>query len=307
MVRPLVPLNDGAPRKSSGGRPSGRASARPMAPQQAAGPGLQTTLPRSGATVADGANSVNVTTTNGTVSGEVKDGVAAFMGIPFAASPIGALRFRGPAAHAGWSGVRDGTVGGAVCTQGAGASPPPSPPHPAPPGCAAWCSAHHHLPDSCGCGVCGSFGGCSFSCTADNRTRFQCPGARRLAPSGRAVDEAEAEAAGTSEDCLFINAFTPLTALDRGPTDPLLPIMFYIHGGGFIGGSAVSSQNMTATSGHIVFAPQCTSLPSWERLTLSPFFFLFLFLALGQEDPCNGGFCCCCFAWAGTEPPASSV
>ena len=41
--------------------------------------------------------------------------------------------------------------------------------------CGTFCADHHLLPDECGCNVCGSFGGCSFSCTPDNKTRFECP------------------------------------------------------------------------------------------------------------------------------------
>ena len=89
--------------------------------------------------------------------------------------------------------------------------------------------------DSCGCGVCGSFGGCSFSCNpdaAENKTgRFhKCPAAdaSTIVPvRGRPVLEhmseemlaSTAAAAGTgdvspsprlpvSEDCLFINVYT---------------------------------------------------------------------------------------------------
>jgi hypothetical protein len=40
--------------------------------------------------------------------------------------------------------------------------------------CGTFCGDHHLLPDECGCNVCGSHGDCTFSCTADNRTRFEC-------------------------------------------------------------------------------------------------------------------------------------
>jgi len=43
----------------------------------------------------------------GTVSGEVIDGVARFLGIPYAASPTGALRFQAPAPPQPWEGVRE--------------------------------------------------------------------------------------------------------------------------------------------------------------------------------------------------------
>ena len=55
-----------------------------------------------------------VTTSRGAVRGAVADGVAAFRGIPYAAAPVGDLRFAAPRPHAGWDGVRDATVDGAT-------------------------------------------------------------------------------------------------------------------------------------------------------------------------------------------------
>jgi para-nitrobenzyl esterase len=46
-------------------------------------------------------------TTSGTVRGELADGVIRFLGIPYAASPTGARRFRAPAPAERWDGVRD--------------------------------------------------------------------------------------------------------------------------------------------------------------------------------------------------------
>jgi para-nitrobenzyl esterase len=43
----------------------------------------------------------------GEVQGREKEGVLLFGGIPYAAPPTGARRFRGPAPHDGWRGVRD--------------------------------------------------------------------------------------------------------------------------------------------------------------------------------------------------------
>jgi para-nitrobenzyl esterase len=48
-----------------------------------------------------------VTTAYGQVRGEMRDGVARFLGIPYAASPTGALRFAAPVPPEPWEGVRD--------------------------------------------------------------------------------------------------------------------------------------------------------------------------------------------------------
>src|ERR1700761_5913061 len=48
-----------------------------------------------------------VATTGGKVRGVRTGGVTAFLGIPYAAPPIGAALFRAPAAPVGWDGVRD--------------------------------------------------------------------------------------------------------------------------------------------------------------------------------------------------------
>jgi hypothetical protein len=42
----------------------------------------------------------------GYLQGVVADGVRIFKGIPFAAPPVGPLRWRAPLAAAGWSGIR---------------------------------------------------------------------------------------------------------------------------------------------------------------------------------------------------------
>jgi para-nitrobenzyl esterase len=49
-----------------------------------------------------------VAITDGRVRGRVVDGIARFLGIPYAAPPFGANRFRAPAAPVPWDGVRDG-------------------------------------------------------------------------------------------------------------------------------------------------------------------------------------------------------
>ena len=64
-----------------------------------------------------------VSTSHGTVRGQVRDGVASFLGIPYAASPTGRLRFQAPAAPEPWSGVMDAIAYGAT---------PPKPDYPPP-------------------------------------------------------------------------------------------------------------------------------------------------------------------------------
>lgn len=53
----------------------------------------------------------------GSVSGTVADGVARYLSIPYAANPVGALRFRAPQAHAGWEGVREALTPGPSAPQ----------------------------------------------------------------------------------------------------------------------------------------------------------------------------------------------
>jgi len=111
---------------------------------------------------------------SGELQGGVADGVVSFKGIPFAAPPVGALRWRPPQPVARWTGVRQATEFGADCMQGRFGPPP----------------------------------------TAS-------PGA----PAPRMP----------SEDCLHLNVWRP-----EDPAARNLPVMVWIYGGGFTGGSSAS-------------------------------------------------------------------
>ena len=56
-------------------------------------------------------------TTLGTVRGLAHEGLASFRGIPYAAPPVGPLRFRSPQPCAPWTGVRSSIEFGAVPPQ----------------------------------------------------------------------------------------------------------------------------------------------------------------------------------------------
>ncbi|MDB5440871.1 MAG: Carboxylic ester hydrolase, partial [Caulobacteraceae bacterium] len=58
-----------------------------------------------------------VTIDSGAVRGATADGVSAWKGIPFAAPPVGDLRWRAPQPVAKWSGVKDTTEYGHDCMQ----------------------------------------------------------------------------------------------------------------------------------------------------------------------------------------------
>src|SRR5580698_8194894 len=64
--------------------------------------------------------------TGGRVQGEVKDGLATFKGLPFAAPPVGALRWRVPRAVVAWRGVRKANTFARACIQPWGENPDPN-------------------------------------------------------------------------------------------------------------------------------------------------------------------------------------
>lgn len=66
------------------------------------------------------------TTAAGLVRGATTDGVVRFLGIPYAAPPVGALRWKPPTAAMPWTGVRSATAFGSACVQSAALEGPGS-------------------------------------------------------------------------------------------------------------------------------------------------------------------------------------
>ena len=148
---------------------------------------------------------------SGELQGVVDDGVASFKGIPYAAPPVGELRWRPPQPPAPWTGVRPAAEFGADCMQGR-FGPPPAAGAPGPP--------------------------------------------------------------ASSEDCLFLNVWRPASATSGAK----LPVMVWIHGGGFVFGSG----SFPMTSG-AQFAKHGVVLVSLNY-RLGRFGF-FAFPALSRERP----------------------
>jgi para-nitrobenzyl esterase len=149
----------------------------------------------------------------GELQGVAADGVESFKGIPFAAPPVGDLRWRPPQPAAPWTGVRQAAEFGADCMQGRFGPP---------------------------------------------------PAAAAGAPPARVP----------SENCLFLNVWRPESARPGAK----LPVMVWIHGGGFTGGSGASPNTSGAQ-----FAKQGVLLVS-ANYRLGRFAF-FAFPALGREHP----------------------
>jgi para-nitrobenzyl esterase len=169
---------------------------------------------------------------SGELQGVVADGVASFKGIPFAAPPVGELRWRPPQPPAKWTGVRQAVEFGANCMQGRGGGPPP------------------------GAGA-----------------RAGAPAAQAAPPAPAPTPTAAPAVQGPSEDCLFLNVWRPAEQTTRN-----LPVMVWIHGGGFTGGSGASPNTSGAQ-----FAKQGVVLVS-INYRLGRFGF-FAFPALGRERP----------------------
>jgi len=131
---------------------------------------LATTALVFGLAAAVHADSLTIKTEQGKATGKtINDGkVKAFLGLPYAAPPVGDLRWKAPEPPAKWKGERDATKFGAHCAQ-------------------------NHV-----------------------------------------FDDMVFQDAGPSEDCLFLNVYAPADATKSSK----LPVMFWIHGGGYSGGGS---------------------------------------------------------------------
>ena len=115
-----------------------------------------------------------VQTKNGKVEGCLSNQAMVFKGVPYAAPPVGDLRFRRPQEHEPWDGVRS----------------------------------------------CKEFGN-------------SCPQADLAAQGFYAKEFYDVPLPKLSEDCLYLNIWTPADATETSK----LPVMFWIHGGAFLHGS----------------------------------------------------------------------
>jgi para-nitrobenzyl esterase len=132
--------------------------------------GLAVGLTSTAKADASQSDSLIVETTLGKIQGKtINNGkVRAFLGIPYAAPPVGNLRWKAPQPAAGWAGVRDATSFGSHC------------------------------------------------------------------PQNVVFEDMIFPDPGPSENCLFLNVYAPANATPHSK----LPVMFWIHGGAYIGGSA---------------------------------------------------------------------
>ena len=170
---------------------------------------------------------------SGQLQGVEADGVISFKGVPFAAPPVGELRWRPPQPTPKWTGVRQATEFGRNCMQGRGGPPPGA-------GARAGAAAAQGAPP---------------------------------APAPAPPPVAAPAAQGPSEDCLYLNVWRPADLAARN-----LPVMVWIYGGGFVGGSSSSPM----TSG-VPFAKQGVVLVAMNYRVGR--FGFFAFPALSSERP----------------------
>lgn len=147
-----------------------------------------------------GGKTVEAVTTYGPIRGKQEDGVAKFLGVPYGAPPLGALRFKAPQPPNAWTEVRDTMT----------------------------------------------FGNPAFQAPQPEMG----PDRRMPAPS---------------EDCLYLNVWTPAADGKRRP------VMFYNHGGGYMigSGSATGQDGTSLARDHDVVVVQ-----SNHRLGLLGYLFL---------------------------------
>lgn len=126
----------------------------------------QDDVSRSATAAAAAGDGSVVSVSGGALRGSVTSTYRAFFGIPYAAPPVGGLRWKPPAAAPAWAGTRDATAPRSFCSQGG------------------------------------------------------------FDPSGNPILLG-------SEDCLFLNVYTPAPA---SPTTRL-PVMIWLHGGAFSAGA----------------------------------------------------------------------
>src|SRR5690348_16268495 len=77
----------------------------------------------SGLALAQTPNAIKVQ--GGLVRGTAEGGLVVYRGIPFAAPPVGDLRWRAPQPVGNWDGVREAVKFGPSCVQGGGRGGPP--------------------------------------------------------------------------------------------------------------------------------------------------------------------------------------
>src|SRR3954468_14568624 len=160
-----------------------------------------------------------VTIDSGQIQGVIADGVLSFKGVPFAAAPVGELRWRSPQPVGKWTGVRQASEFEADCMQG----------------------------------------------------RFGPPAvATAGAPAPRLP----------SEDCLYLNVWRPADPAGRN-----LPVMVWIYGGGFTGGSSAAPN----TSG-VGFAKQRVILVAMNYRVGRFGFFAFPALSSERPDETKGNY-----------------